>query len=56
MRVKEQVLKGEFELIFMSPVHIESIEVPGPGDVSVSSIPKNIMYLAVNEAHSVRKW
>ena len=52
--VKEQVLKGEFELVFMSPECILRVLKYREMFRSVA-YQKNLVCLAIDEAHSVEK-
>ncbi len=53
--IKEQVLKGEFELVFMSPESM--LRVLKYREMFRSAVyQKNLMCLAIDEAHCVEKW
>ena len=53
--VTEQVLKGEFELVFMSPECMLRVLKYREMFRSVT-YQKNLMCLTIDEAHCVEKW
>ena len=53
--VKEQVINGEFELVFMSPESMLRV-LKYREMFRSAAYQKNLMCLAIDEAHCVEKW
>ena len=53
--IKEQVIKGDFELVFMSPESMLTVLKYREMFRSVA-YQKNLVCLAIDEAHCVDKW
>ena len=53
--IKQQVLKGEFQLVFMSPKSVLRVLKYREMFRSIA-YQKNLVCLAIDEAHCVEKW